>query len=59
MNQSDKLGYGKLIYELYKQEQEAALKMDFEKSNELLVKLNKLKLINPEYFNQTIRLICA
>ncbi len=57
MNQSEKMTYGKLVYELYTQECEAQEKMDFKKSNELLEKLNKLKLIDPEYFNQTIRLI--
>lgn len=57
MTQEDKFKYGKLIVELYKQEQEAADKMDFQKSNELLVKLNKLKLINPEFFLTTIRSI--
>lgn len=57
MNQDEKLKYGKLVYELYKQYKDAASKSDVKLTTELLEKLNKLKLINPEYFDQTVRLI--
>lgn len=57
MTQHEKITYGKLIFELHNQMEEANKLNDFKKESEILGKLVKLKLINPEYFNQTIRLI--
>ena len=57
MTQDEKITYGKLIFELHNQMEEANKANNFKKENELLDKLVKLKMINPEYFNQTIRLI--
>jgi hypothetical protein len=57
MTQDEKITYGKLIFELHKQMEEANKANNFKKETELLGKLVKLKMINPEYFNQTIRLI--
>jgi hypothetical protein len=54
MTQEEKFTYGKLIAQLYKQYKEEVC---LEKELELLRELNKLKLINPEYFDFTIRLI--
>lgn len=57
MNQEEKFTYGKLIFELHNQMLAANKINDFKKESEILEKLVKLKNINPEYFNQTIRLI--
>lgn len=57
MTQDEKITYGKLIFELHSQMEEANKANNFNKETELLDKLVKLKMINPEYFNQTIRLI--
>ena len=57
MTQEEKLTYGKLIFELHNQMEEANKANNFKKETEILDKLVKLKMINPEYFNQTIRLI--
>ena len=57
MNQDEKFKYGKLIFELNNQMEEANKSKDFKKETEVLDKLVKLKMINPEYFNQTMRLI--
>lgn len=57
MNQEEKFKYGKLIFELHNQMEAANKVNDFKKETEVLDKLVKLKMINPEYFNQTIRLI--
>ncbi len=57
MTQDEKITYGKLIFELHNQMEEANKANNFKKETELLDKLVKLKMINPEYFNQTIRLI--
>lgn len=57
MTQDEKINYGKLIFELHNQMEEANKNNDFKKETEILNKLVKLKMINPEYFNKTIRLI--
>jgi len=57
MSNEEKLTYGKLIFELHNQMEEANKANNFKKETEVLGKLVKLKMINPEYFNQTIRLI--
>lgn len=57
MTQDEKITYGKLIFELHNQMEESNKANNFKKEAELLDKLVKLKMINPEYFNQTIRLI--
>ena len=57
MTQDEKITYGKLIYELHNQLEEANKSQDFKKESEILSKMIKLKMINPEYFNQTLRLI--
>lgn len=54
MTQEQKFIYAKLIAELYKQYKK---EIHLEKELELLRKLIKLKLINPDYFDFTIRQI--
>ena len=57
MTQDEKITYGKLIFELHNQLEEANKLQDFKKQSVILEKMIKLKMINPEYFNQTLRLI--